>query len=192
MILFSKKYFDEISGNEKIIKVIHRHWFDIFQQFIAVILLVIVLFAGFFVFPSIFPTINGTNSYPVVVFMATLFFLLLWVYAFLIWIDYYFDIWIITSERVVNVEQKGLFLRTVSELKYNRIQDVTADVKGFFPTVLNYGDVHVQTAGEQSRFNFRHIPDPYRIKNLIMDLHKHRDLGSHGGLGKSSDFQKVT
>ena len=184
MRLFGKKYFDDINKNEKVIKIIHRHWFDIFQQFIIIIIFTCILAAGFFIFPSIFPTINGVNSYPIAMFVVTLFALLIWVYAFLIWIDYYFDMWIITSERVINVEQKGLFLRAVSELKYSRIQDVTTDVKGFFPTVLNYGDVHVQTAGEQSKFNFRHIPDPYRIKSLIMDLHKRHDAGKTGGLGR--------
>lgn len=191
MKLFGKKYFNEINESEKVIKIIHRHWFDIFQQFVVIIFLTVVLLAGFFVFPSIFPTVNGVNGYPVAMFIVTLFGLLVWSYAFLIWIDYYFDMWIITSERVVNVEQKGLFLRVVSELKYSKIQDVTADVKGLFPTVLNYGDVHIQTAGEESRFLFRQIPDPYGIKNILMDIQKKHEKDKAGEFGKLlEEFQK--
>jgi len=89
--------------------------------------------------------------------------------AFLIWIDYYFDVWIITTERVINVEQKGMFSRRVSELSYAKVQDITTEVLGFLPSMLNYGDVYVQTAGEQERFVFRTVSDPYHIKNIIAE-----------------------
>ena len=107
-------------------------------------------------------------------FLQTFFLLFIWIYGFVIWFDYYLDIWIITTHRIVNVEQKGLFSRQVSELKFNQIQDVSTDVKGFFPTILNFGDITVQTAAEQSRFLFRSVGDPYKIKSEIMTLQKKR------------------
>lgn len=110
-----------------------------------------------------------------ITFLTTTFALFLWIYIFIIWLDYYFDTWIITSERVINIEQKGLFLRQVSELKYSKVQDVTTNVSGFFATLLNFGDVHVQTAAEEERFRFRQIPDPYEIKSLIMNLQKKQE-----------------
>jgi uncharacterized membrane protein YdbT with pleckstrin-like domain len=72
----------------------------------------------------------------------------------------------------VNIEQKGLFVRHISELNFSRIQDVTAEVEGILPTVLNYGDVLVQTAGEESRFIFRQVADPYQVKDMVMKLSK--------------------
>lgn len=180
MKIFEGKKFNEITEQEKIIKIIHRHWFDIFMQYLIVIILLFTVFAGTFIFPSIFSNIQGANGYALTVFIATTFLIIIWIYSFLVWIDYYFDMWIITSERVVNIEQKGLFLRVVSELKYNKVQDVTTDVGGFFPTVLNYGDVHIQTAAEEERFFFRHVPDPYGIKNIIMELVKRREADKFG------------
>ena len=70
----------------------------------------------------------------------------LWLYGFLLWIDYWLDVWIVTDERVINIEQKGLFSRSVSELHFYNVQDVTTSVRGVIPTLLNYGDVEVQTA----------------------------------------------
>lgn len=87
----------------------------------------------------------------------------------MVWIDYFFDVWIITNERIINIEQKGLFVRTVSELKFSRIQDVTSEVSGMIPTILNFGDVKIQTASEEDMFLFRHVPDPYHIKDVIME-----------------------
>lgn len=181
---FSAVNLDIIKENEEVIKVIHRHWFDIFQQFLIIFLVVFALFGGVFIFPLLFPGLQDRNSYTLFVFLETTFALVIWIYAFLIWIDYYFDIWIITSERVINIEQKGLFMREVSELKFAKIQDVTAEVGGFFPTILNYGDVHVQTAGEEERFFFRQVPDPYGTKNIIMDLQKRHDAEKVNELGE--------
>jgi hypothetical protein len=171
-----KQKFNEIAENEKVIRVVHRHWFDIFEQYLIVIAIILVVAAGVFIFPSVFFKTGGASGYALTFFIATTLLIITWIYSFLVWVDYYFDMWIITSERVVNIEQKGLFLREVSELKYNKVQDVTADVKGLFPTVLNYGDVHIQTAAEEERFFFRHIPNPYEIKNIIMELVKNREI----------------
>jgi hypothetical protein len=91
---------------------------------------------------------------------------------FIIWIDYYFDVWIVTNERIVNIEQKGLFSRGISELELENIQDITVEVLGIIPTFLNYGNLYVQTAAEKERFIFKHVPDPYAIKDLIMNLQK--------------------
>jgi uncharacterized membrane protein YdbT with pleckstrin-like domain len=103
-------------------------------------------------------------------FIRNLFFIFTWITFFIIWIDYYFDVWIVTNQRIVNIEQKGMFSRVVSELELEKIQDVTTDVRGVIPTFLNYGDLMVQTAAERERFRFRKVPDPYAVKDLIMKL----------------------
>jgi uncharacterized membrane protein YdbT with pleckstrin-like domain len=175
----------EIKDGEKVIKTVHRHWFDILQQLALVILIMAALIIGLAIFPALFVNLQTRNFYALFVFLETTFALFIWIYAFFIWIDYYFDIWIITSERIINTEQKGLFTRQVSELKFAKIQDVTADVSGFFQTILNYGDVHVQTAGEEERFFFRQVPDPYGLKNLIMDLQKKHESDKVNELGEA-------
>lgn len=190
MKLFARSHFNEITEKEKIIKIIHRHWFDIFQQFLIIILIICALIGGFLIFPSLFPDLRSVEYYSLLIFLESTFALLIWVYVFLIWVDYYFDVWIVTSERVVNIEQKGLFLRQLSELKYNKIQDVTVDVKGFFPTVLNYGDVHIQTAGEEGKFLFRQIPDPYEVKNIIMELQKRHEAEKVSEIGEMIEKMK--
>ncbi len=173
---FSRYHFKGQRENEIILSVIHRHWFDIATHFILIVLFAGLLAAGFFALPS-FTTQSGVFNHRVVIlFIQNTFLLLLWMYAFLIWIDYYFDVWIITNERVINIEQKGLFVRSVSELKFSRIQDVTSEVRGMIPTILNFGDVRVQTASEEDVFLFRQVPDPYHVKDVIMErLRTERD-----------------
>lgn len=123
--------------------------------------------------PMLFPGIIGSQNAPIFFFLENSFLLFLWVTLFLIWIDVSFDVWIITEERIVNIEQKGLFTRRVSELRFHTIQDVTSEVNGVLPSILNYGDVLVQTAGENPRFIFRNIPNPIEVKDRIMQLAEH-------------------
>jgi len=168
---FSKYHFNGQKRGEEIILVAHRHWFNIFIQFIYIIGALLILGAIYSVFPVVFSEMDK-NQMQVLNFFMSFFLMFIWLFASAIWIDYYLDVWIITDQRIVNVEQKGLFSREVSELEHIRIQDVTTDVKGLIPTIFNYGDVYIQTAAEKERFAFRSVPDPYAIKNLVMQLQK--------------------
>jgi uncharacterized membrane protein YdbT with pleckstrin-like domain len=102
--------------------------------------------------------------------------------------DYYLDTWIVTNERIINIEQKGLFSRIVSELHLNQVQDVTSETHGIVATFLSYGDVHIQTAGARERFNFKQIDNPEKIKQIITklvqdDKRRHGDASGGGGGG---------
>ena len=84
--------------------------------------------------------------------------------------DYFLDTWIVTTERIINIEQKGLFSRVISTLHLNQVQDVTSETHGFFATILTYGNVHIQTAGTVERFLFKRINNPDDVKFTIMRL----------------------
>lgn len=172
---FFRYHFDGQKPQEKILLVIHRHWFDILSQFFLLFLMLLLLLGSFFVLPLIFPTLLEDQGLNVFLFVEDIFFMFLWIMSFLIWVDYYFDVWIVTDCRIVNIEQKGLFSRIVSELQLENIQDITTDVKGVIATFLNYGNLYVQTAAEMERFVFRNIPDPYAVKDLVMNLQKNAE-----------------
>jgi hypothetical protein len=169
---FNKFHFDGQKQGEQILLVLHRHWFDILSQFFLLVLMLFLLIGSFAYLPLIFPTLSEGQNRNLFLFLENFFLLLLWIMSFLVWIDYYFDVWIVTDQRIVNIEQKGLFSRIVSELELEKIQDITSDVKGVIATFLNFGDLQVQTAAEQERFLFHNIPDPYTVKNMIMNLRK--------------------
>ena len=107
--------------------------------------------------------------------------------------DYWLDVWIVTSERIINAEQHGLFNRLVSEVHLEQIQDITSETKGFAETFLTYGDVYVQTAGERERFRFKNVDNPDDVKISISELvttcknsHHHDPKTIAPGLGAPS------
>ncbi len=156
--------------NEKIIKLMRRHWWILFKTIFLYFILILLPF----VLKGII--INYTVLFESEV-VSVVFGLFLSLYYFFIitlffraWLDYYLDIWIITSERVVNVEQKNLFSRRIASFRLYRIQDVTADVKGILPTFFHYGNVHIQTAGAKQEFIFKQISDPYTVTKILIKL----------------------
>lgn len=176
---FKDAHFEGQEQNEKVLRVVHRHWFDILMQYVPVLVVVFFMVASVVAVPILFPAFWKGNQV-LFWFFETFAGMVMWVFSALIFVDYWLDVWIITDRRVVNVEQKGLFMREVSELRHQKIQDVTTEVEGFFPTLLDFGNVFVQTAAEKAEFFFRNVPDPYGIKALLVDLQKHahkRDLG---------------
>lgn len=138
---------------------------------IAFFLLLVLVLAGFVILmTALFPSIGEKQYSPILVLAASAYILFIWLFLFFSFIDYYLDIWIITNERIINVEQKGFFSRTISEQRLFRIQDVTSEVEGFAPTLFKYGNVYVQTAAEKDRFAFEQVPDPNGVRDTIIKL----------------------
>jgi len=151
--------------------VLRRHWFVFFKFVITYFLIGLIPLALHIASNSL--TLNlfaSETGHIAKVMIFSAFYLFWWLLAFRQFMDYWLDVWLITDQRVVNVRQRGLFFRTISELKLFRIQDVTADVRGLFPTLLHYGHVHIQTAATQKRFMFEQIPHPYEVTRKIMKL----------------------
>ncbi|PIR05766.1 hypothetical protein COV56_01040 [Candidatus Kuenenbacteria bacterium CG11_big_fil_rev_8_21_14_0_20_37_9] len=105
------------------------------------------------------------------------FYLFWWLMFYHSFLDYFLDIWIVTNRRIINIEQLGLFHRVVAENKLFRIQDVVAQQKGILSTFLNYGEVHIQTAGAEKVIIFEQIARPNYIAQEIIGLvEKHKRL----------------
>ena len=157
--------------NEKVVKVLRRDYFVLFKKVVLFGLLFTLPYLFFKVMISIYPNLmQGSFSFPAIVLGGSAFYLFAWVFFFFSFIDYYLDIWIITNERIIDVRQEGFFSRTISENRLKNIQDVSSEVHGIFPTIMRYGDVHVQTAGAQSRFRFHEVPHPDKTRDAIIKL----------------------
>lgn len=181
---FSRYHFQGQKPGEMILLVLHRHWFDILSQMLIILAMIILLGLSSYFLPILFPNLELEAGNNIFFFFELSFTMFIWIVMFLIWIDYYFDVWIVTNKRIVNIEQRGLFIRDVSELELENIQDITTEVKGIIPTLLNYGDVFVQTAAERERFLFHNVPDPYHVKDIVMNLQEEVEKKEAQDFGK--------
>ncbi len=80
------------------------------------------------------------------------------------------DAWIITNQRLIDIEQTGFFNNTVAELRLDKIQDLVVEIKGFFPSMMHYGTIRVQTASTVQLFALEDIPNPEEVRNVILRL----------------------
>ncbi|MBC7503497.1 PH domain-containing protein [Candidatus Gracilibacteria bacterium] len=101
-------------------------------------------------------------------------------FILLSWINDELDLFIITDQRIIGIEQVSSLSRRVSECGLDRVQEVNAEVTGIFQTVLHYGHVHIHTASENSDMIVSYAPNPVengnRINTIISEYRSHRIL----------------
>lgn len=170
--------------NEKIILFLRRHWFIFLIRIFLVLILIIILVVIYIFFTAVNSNFRESVFFNLLLFGESLAILFIWNFFFILWLDYYLDAWIVTNERIINIEQRGFFIRKISELKLTKIQDVASEIIGVIPTLLNYGNIHVQTAGEEKHFIFFQIPNPNYVKNVIVELQEKERISEEKKLEK--------
>ncbi|KXK26768.1 MAG: hypothetical protein TR69_WS6001000789 [candidate division WS6 bacterium OLB20] len=104
--------------------------------------------------------------------MAAIYYVNIFSYVFARFIDWYFDIYLVTSERFVHIEFRILTGKFISEAPLKNIEDVSQQVVGLFPALFNYGDIIITTASERGKFRFESVPDPTWFRDVLTDLNK--------------------
>lgn len=158
--------------NEHVVIILRRHWIlwarYIFQLLVSNIIPVVIALILYYA-ADWHPVAEGP-IFVGLVFLLSTYYLGAWLLYFHSFVDYRLDMWILTDQRIVNIEQQGLFDRIISELSIVKVQDVTSEVHGHAQTFLDFGNVYVQTAGEQQRFIFQHVPHPEEIARLVVKV----------------------
>lgn len=90
-------------------------------------------------------------------------------------LSWFFNVYLVTDERIIDVDFKNLIYREVSETGINKIQDTETRVGSVVRTLFNYGDVVVQTAGAVPEFKFEAVPNPEEIMRIINELCKEEE-----------------
>ncbi|MEK7550962.1 MAG: hypothetical protein AAB535_04255 [Patescibacteria group bacterium] len=85
-------------------------------------------------------------------------------------LNWFFSVYIITDERVFDVDFVNLIYREISEANIDQIQDVTAAMGGVVRTIFNYGDIFLQTASETARIEFEAVPHPDQVAKILREL----------------------
>ena len=66
-------------------------------------------------------------------------------YWFYRWVGWYYSIYIVTDQRLIDIQQHGFFNRKVSEVGFDKVQSINYHVKGLQAAILKFGDITVQT-----------------------------------------------
>ena len=90
--------------------------------------------------------------------------MIIFAYHFIIW---YFTVYIVTSERIRQVTQRGMFGKDIVELRLSKIQNISYNIPGFFGEIFKFGTIVIQTfVGDLVINNVEHPDD---INNKLQD-----------------------
>ncbi len=104
-------------------------------------------------------------------FVFTIFWLLAtFTYAFVNFLYWFFNVYIVTNERVVDIDWYSIIYHQTNSTRISRIQDVSSSRIGVFASMFDFGNVHIQTAAEESNFEFMNVPHPNLVSQKIQDL----------------------
>lgn len=91
-------------------------------------------------------------------------------YALINFLDWYFDVYLVTNLRLLHVDFKVFTGKSVAEAALVNIEDVSTSIVGFLPSFFDYGNVLVQTAAEKNKFNLLALSNPSWFRDVITDL----------------------
>ncbi len=157
--------------DEHVIAELRRHPLVVFLDLLLFgFLMIIPIMLYAFIYLANIALSENVLVYTFIILATSIYYLYIWMFTLHSLMDYVLDIWIITNERIVDMEQKGLFSIALSEQEIHRIQDMTAEINGILPTLFNYGNVYIQTAGEKERFIFKQVHDPKNVVKILSHL----------------------
>jgi hypothetical protein len=168
-----------LEPGEKVVVEVRKYWLMVLLDILPYAILAIApillpkLLAYFPNVPERLMTLVSDRESAGARLVYGMWWLFLWMGAFKEFTSYYLDAWFITSRRIVSIEQKGFFYRQVSSIFLSRVQDATTEIEGILETVLDYGDIEVQSAGAANHFLIKDIPDPKHLRDIILaEAHK--------------------
>jgi len=139
--------------NEKNIVVLHHHPITYAKQII--ITAVLVLLAFFLMFLLFSLGVIGVALFLAILLTGVFYGLR----EFFIW---YFNVFIITNQRIIDIDQKGFFSKTVSESSYDKILDICYSVHGVGQTILRLGTIKTGKKIQVKKVN--HTPSKAKEK----------------------------
>ena len=158
--------------NDKVLIMTRRHIASMLKTIFLILFMVILPVIIMSILLATRPEVLHGVLMNFLVVLGAIYYLTVATFIFTQWVIYYFDLFILTDQEILDIDQKGLFDRETIEISLLRVQDVSVQVKGLLPTIFGYGDVIAESAGENSHtYVIDNVPDPTGIANRIMDLH---------------------
>lgn len=159
-----------LDSSEQIIVTIRKHPLVFCLQ-------ILVLFFGALI-PLVFTVLAPENvrlafaglfaTGVFLVFAYVIWVLLLWMSAFVLWTNYFFDMWVVTNRRIIDIDQRTLFYREITTLMLEKIQDITVEIPGVLATLFGYGTLIIHTAGENKDIVIHFANNPQEAKDKIL------------------------
>jgi uncharacterized membrane protein YdbT with pleckstrin-like domain len=171
--MIKKEHIKFLKDNENITMVLHRHWIIFAFKILYLLALILSTWIIFWVKDWLIHYL-GSGFFWGAMCLYWIFFL---TFIFLSWVNDELDMFLITNERIIGIEQISPLSRKVSECSLDRVQEVNAEMSWVLQTIFNFGHVHIHTASEHSDMTVYYAPDPVenaRKVNNAINIYRHK------------------
>ena len=136
-----------------------------------------------------FPFVSGVSGL-VQLALAILWYLGLTFFVIQNLLLWFYNVYIVTDERIIDVDFFGLLYKNVNATQIRKIEDVNYSQVGMMSSMFNFGNVVVQTASEQrtddvseetSAFTFESVSNPDRVVKVIGELMEQEEKEEYEG-----------
>lgn len=156
--------------DEKIVLILRRHPItNVPWVVIALIMIFLPLLFAFFA-PAIVLPVNF------LIVIALFWYLIILAFILEEFLSWFFNVYIITDERVFDVDFHNLVYREITDANLDQIQDVTVTVGSVVRTVFDYGDITIQTAAQIPQLEFEAVPNPDQVALVLRELRVEEEI----------------
>lgn len=165
----------DLTPDETILRIVHRHFFSFVDDALSIVFffalpLIFAIAMLYFVPSETVSAIFPENANVGIIYVALTGILFAWMYGWWRWTDHFLNVIVVSNERIYEIKQRGFFRREVGSFGLDRIQNITTTQKGIIATALNFGDLYIETAGENENLNMLTVPNPSELKQFINEL----------------------
>lgn len=84
------------------------------------------------------------------------------------WVGWYFSLFIVTSQRFVQITQRGFFHSSFADMNLKQIQQVNYEIAGLQQTLLGFGTITLRTY--MGELVIHDVPHPAKIQRKLVEI----------------------
>ncbi len=169
---FSKLPFP-LQDGERVLGIRRRHWIFLWP---TILFYALVAIAPVLLLRWLLDIAGILDDIDPVFWIIAAIWLIFWgIRVALIYYRFRNDIWVITSQRLIDCRRRHPFDLTVATADLVNVQDMSVARNGILATMLDYGDIVCQTASVDAHdFKLSGIPNP-RETQILVDRERDRE-----------------
>lgn len=159
-----KVFFDSQLHDEEVVLLLRRHPITQIKWLVVAIIMILV--------PFIFSYISLFSFLPQKYQIMTLvgWYMLVVGFSLESFLNWFFNSYVITDERVIDIDFESLIYKNISAAKIDNIEDITAITGGAIQSIFDFGTIKIQTAANDTEFEFEDVPHPAKVTTLLNEL----------------------
>lgn len=155
--------FDGQRSDEKVLIYRHQHPWVLAKAGFVDVLIALVILAVIFSF--------GFPKFAIWILIIGL--LIGFYYTFSRLYLYQNAMFILTNQRIINIEQSSIFGHKVQETELINIYNLSYNIKGMIRNFLNFGNIELTTEGDATdRIILKNVPNPYEVFEKLSKARK--------------------